>query len=171
MQRETELKIIKATAEDTQAIWNLRVASILAGCPGHYPDDLLASWTEGQPSAGFSEVVAGHFYIACRDERSQGSQVVGSVMLDCDNPELLPGEGQLEAVFVAPSEMGRGTGRALVTFAEALARNKGLKRLRLESTLNAIDFYRRCGFGEERMASYQSPRGISLDCCIMYKNL
>lgn len=160
------MELCKATAEDAQAIWDLRNSAILVGCKGFYDDKSLARWTEGELTQSFTAVVAQGFYVM-----KDGARVVGSIMLDLTHPELQNGEGQLEAVFVAPDMMGRGVGKQLMAFVEELALTRGINRLRLESTLNAVPFYRACGFGEEARSRYYSPRGFTLDCCLMYKNL
>jgi len=67
-----------------------------------------------------------------------------------------------------------GVGKSLLQFIETKAFNLGLAQLRLESTLNAVEFYRHCGFGGESLEEesiYCSPRGIALECMVMYKNL
>jgi GNAT superfamily N-acetyltransferase len=160
------MELCKAVAEDAQAIWDLRNKAILAGCKGYYDELSLARWTEGELTESFTAVVAQGFYIM-----KDGARVVGSVMLDLTHPELKSAEGQVEALFVAPDVMGRGVGKRLMAFVEELALAQGISRLRLESTLNAAPFYRACGFGEEKRSLYQSPRGFTLDCCLMYKNL
>jgi hypothetical protein len=57
----------------------------------------------------------------------------------------------------------------MVSFLEDMARAAGLSKLTLDSTLNAADFYRRCGFAGDVVEKYQSPRGITLDCIRMTK--
>ncbi|WP_372872756.1 GNAT family N-acetyltransferase [Shewanella sp.] len=160
------MEIVKAYAEDAQAIWDLRNKAILAGCKGYYDELSLARWTEGELTESFTAVVARDFYVM-----KDGAGVAGCIMLDVSHPALRKGEAQLEAVFVAPDMMGHGIGKRLVAFIEALALKEGINRLRLESTLNAVPFYRACGFGEEQSSLYHSPRGFSLECCRMYKNL
>ncbi|MCL2918366.1 GNAT family N-acetyltransferase [Shewanella litorisediminis] len=160
------MELCKATAEDAQAIWDLRNSAILAGCKGFYDGKSLARWTEGELTESFTAVVARDFYVM-----KDGQRVVGSIMLDLTHPGLKRGEGQLEAVFVDPDMMGRGIGKRLMTFIEQMALSRGIARLRLASTLNAVPFYRACGYGEETPSLYHSPRGFTLDCCLMYKNL
>ena len=67
--------------------------------------------------------------------------------------------------------MGRGIGRKMMEYLEERALEAELPHLILDSTLNAADFYRRCGFVGERIAQYQSPRGLTLACVPMIKHL
>ena len=162
------ITIRKATNDDAQACWDIRNAAINKGCRGFYDADDLLIWTEGELTEQFSRIVAAHFYVAEQfSVNTQLKTVVGSIMLD--EPYA-----QLEALFVAPDAMGIGVGKALLQFIETLAFNQGIAQLRLESTLNAVDFYRHSGFGGEGLEEdsiYCSPRGIALECMVMYKNL
>ena len=156
------MQIRKATLEDAQACWDLRNHAILAGCTGFYDEQDLLIWTEGDITESFKRVVQQYMYVADID-----GVVLGSCMLDEPN-------AQVEALFVDPSVMGQGVGKALLAFIEEMANRQGVAQLRLESTLNAAAFYRSQGFGGkglEEQSVYLSPRGISLDCVVMHKNL
>ncbi|MBP5856681.1 GNAT family N-acetyltransferase [Marivibrio halodurans] len=48
-------------------------------------------------------------------------------------------------LFVEPSAMGRGIGRALFTWLETEARRAGRAALRIEADPGAVPFYERCG--------------------------
>lgn len=162
------ITIRKATKADAQACWDIRNAAINKGCTGFYAAGDLQIWTEGELTEQFSRIVDAHFYVAeLLTEKSPDKKVVGTAMLDTPY-------AQLEALFVSPDAMGLGVGKALLQFIENMAFNQGIAQLRLESTLNAVDFYRHCGFGGEGLEEesiYCSPRGIALECRVIYKNL
>ena len=67
--------------------------------------------------------------------------------------------------------MGLVMGKEMLAYLERLAVEAGLSLLTLESTLNAAEFYRKCGFIGDEISVYQSPRGFNLDCIIMSKKL
>jgi GNAT superfamily N-acetyltransferase len=142
----------KATAADASAAWEIRNAAIRHACRGFYDDDLLARWTAGEMPEEFAAFVAEHFYVAVVNEKVVGT---GAVNL---------GTGQVDAIFVLPDWMGQGIGRQMIAFLVDRARSAGLAELKLESTLNAAPFYRRCGFVGDVRGTYQSPRGFSLPC-------
>lgn len=152
-------EIRKAKKEDARAVWEIRAASILSQCAGHYPPEALQIWTGGQMPQGFHEFVERHFHVA-----EEGGAVVGTGMINFET-------GKIDAIFVRPAHMRKGVGRKIMIYLEALARAHGLGSLSLESTLNAAPFYRACGFTGDRIAEYRSPRGISLDCIPMVKLL
>jgi GNAT superfamily N-acetyltransferase len=54
--------------------------------------------------------------------------------------------GEVYTFFVAPDRQGRGVGRSLLSFAESLARKRGVKELRVSASLTAVGFYERLGY-------------------------
>ncbi len=131
----------------------------MSQCKGHYPPESLAIWTDGEITEGFIQFVVEHLYVATVNDA-----VVGTGMIDCNS-------GRLDAIFVRPDMMGHGIGKQMMSFLEALGCAAGLTTLALDSTLNAAEFYRRCGFVGEAIGRYQSPRGIALDCIPMTKDV
>jgi len=153
------MTIRKASAADAAAAWEIRNAAILAECKGHYPPELLAIWTNGAITEEFIQFIVEQFYVAIVD-----GAVVGTGMIDRNT-------GRLDAIMVRPDKMRQGIGKQMVSFLEDLGRAAGLTKLTLDATLNAAPFYRRCGFVGEAKGTYQSPRGIVLDCIPMTKVL
>ena len=151
--------IRRAHADDATAAWEIRNAAILSVCKGFYPDELLATWTDGEITERFVQFVVEQLYVA-----SLNDLVVGTGVIDLDT-------GQLDAIFVRPDMMGHGIGKQIVLFLEDVGRAAGLTKLTLDSTLNAAPFYRRCGFVGEAVGVYESPRGIALNCFPMTKLL
>jgi GNAT superfamily N-acetyltransferase len=152
-------RIRKAFADDAAAAWEIRNAAILSQCTGHYPPESLAIWTDGEITEGFTQFVVEQLYVATVND-----VVVGTGMIDRDT-------GRLDAIFVRPDMMRRGIGKQMMSFLEEIGLAAGLTKLTLDSTLNAAQFYRSCGFVGEAIGVYQSPRGITLDCIPMTKVL
>jgi GNAT superfamily N-acetyltransferase len=153
------IDIIKATRDDARAAWDIRKHAVTAGCAGVYSAEQITRWTSGEPTERWADIVEHGFYVA-RD----GGDAVATGMLTTEI-------GQIDAIFVRPSHMGRGIGQRMMTFLETLALEHGLDKLILESTLNAAPFYRRCGFAGDTVATHRSPRGVALDCIPMEKAL
>ncbi len=154
-----ELVIRKAELQDAIAAWDIRNAAILDQCTGHYPEEQLAAWTAGEITDDFIQSVARSWYVATLNEN-----VVGTGILEYAT-------GQVDAVFVQPDRMGRGVGSAMMAHLESHAIESRLTRLTLDSTLNAAPFYRKCGFVGDQRGVYESPRGISLACIRMTKQI
>jgi len=53
---------------------------------------------------------------------------------------------QLAAALLQPEFAGQGIGTELLTLVERLMRERGIKAMQLEASLNAAQFYRRRGF-------------------------
>jgi len=120
---EVETRIRKARADDAAAAWEIRNAAILSQCKTHYPAPLLAIWTDGAITDGFTQFLVDQFYVATVND-----VVVGTGTVDCNT-------GRLDAVFVRPDMMRQGIGKQMVSFLEGVGRAAGLKTLTLDSTL------------------------------------
>jgi len=151
------LSIEKAKREDAPTAWKIRNAAILNQCAGHYSVDNLKAWTSGDLSEDFVKVVEKHFYVA-----RSNNEIVGTGMISVET-------GKIDAIFVHPAHMRRGIGAKIVEHLEIIALGHGLETLTLDSTLNAVAFYRSCGFEGNEVGAYISPRGLSLDCIPMVK--
>lgn len=68
--------------------------------------------------------------------------------------------GQLLGVFVHPSRVGEGVGRALFEEIEAWARAAGLAALTIHSALNAVGFYEAVGFERVEEADETATSGV-----------
>ena len=151
--------IRKAIADDTDAIWATRNAAIMAQCVGFYSIADLQIWTDGVPTDRFMQSVIDKWHVAVF-----GNTVIGTGIIDVAS-------GHIDAVFVRPEMARRGVGTSMMNYLETIAHENRLCRLTLDSTLNAVNFYRRCGFTGEQQSEYKSPRGITLACVPMTKAL
>ena len=159
-----QIEIRKATEADAEVAWLIRKRSILTGCSGHYPFEDLDTWTVGPHSLRFEQVVAERIHLATRTSPKGDEVVLGTGGIDFAT-------GEIDAVFVSPEYMQQGVGRRIMSYLECVAIEAGHTRLTLNSTLNAVDFYRRCGFAGDLRRIYCSSRGVSLPCVAMEKRL
>ena len=77
----------------------------------------------------------------------------------------------LASLFVTPSHAGSGVGSELLKFLIERATKAGVKTLRLDSSLNAVNFYTRNGFVEQRKSEFMSKSGVILKSVIMERAL
>ncbi|HUB12658.1 MAG TPA: GNAT family N-acetyltransferase [Acetobacteraceae bacterium] len=70
---------------------------------------------------------------------------VGSIRIDIDDA----GRAGLRLVAVDPDLQKQGCGRALLSLAEAFARERGCTHAVLYATLDAVGFYAKAGYQEE----------------------
>ncbi|HLG41618.1 MAG TPA: GNAT family N-acetyltransferase [Chitinophagaceae bacterium] len=72
----------------------------------------------------------------------EDDQILGCCML----LEEQPGTVRLRQMAVLNNLQGKGIGRALMTFAENIARDRGYKILRMHARANAAGFYEKVGY-------------------------
>ncbi len=72
----------------------------------------------------------------------EDDDMLGCCMLVEENPETV----RLRQMAVLNDLQGKGIGRALMTFAENIARDRGYKRLIMHARKNAIGFYEKMGY-------------------------
>ena len=80
----------------------------------------------------------------------EDEQMLGCCMLVEEDPQTV----RLRQMAVVDDVQGKGIGRALMQFAENLARDRGYKRITMHARKNAVGFYEKMGykkFGEEFM--------------------
>ena len=80
----------------------------------------------------------------------EDDQMLGCCMLVEEDPETV----RLRQMAVVDDVQGKGIGRALMQFAENLARDRGYKRITMHARKNAVGFYEKMGykkFGDEFM--------------------
>jgi len=151
--------IRRATPDDARIAFDIRRLASRHQCIGAYSQQQMLDWTKGAAEDGYDTLMDEHFYLGC----IQG-EAVATGMLDLDYREI-------GAIFIRPDFMQRGLGKRVLFFLEDLARDLGLTEVCLDATLNAVDFYRRCGYVGEESAIYQSPSGLQLACVPMVKKL
>lgn len=72
----------------------------------------------------------------------EDDDMLGCCMLVEENPETV----RLRQMAVLNDLQGKGIGRALMSFAENLARDRGYKKLAMHARKNAIGFYEKMGY-------------------------
>ena len=149
-----------ALPDDIDALWALRTVAVRVSCATHYAPEQIAVWTASPvPPAYAAMLAAGGGIVAMQDDA-----ITGYAMLDVIKHEV-------DAVFVDPACAGLGIGKRLLAALELLARQRGIVRLHLSASLNAVPFYAAAGFVALREEAYAHPSGISLASVAMEKAL
>lgn len=151
--------IEKARAEDAAALWKLRSDALRTQCAGYYDAELLEAWAGSKMPEGFARDAAANF-----DVIRDGRRIVACGLVSLK-------DGSIDALFVDPAAFGQGHGRAMLEHLQAQAQQHGLQHLRLDASLNAVGFYRNCGFVGDKIGKYRSPSGFELDCMPMEKSI
>jgi predicted GNAT family N-acyltransferase len=72
----------------------------------------------------------------------EDDQMLGCCMLVEEEPEMV----RLRQMAVINDLQGKGVGRALMQFAENLARDRGYKKITMHARKNALGFYEKMGY-------------------------
>jgi GNAT superfamily N-acetyltransferase len=132
------VRIRRARAADALRIRNLHVRSIRVLCRPDYTARQIAAWSGRRTPAGYRRAMTGgeRMYVATIG----GRPVAFGAVLDAE----------VRAVYVDPRWAGRGVGTRMLARLERDAAARGKRRLILNATLTAVDFYRRHGWRRVR---------------------
>jgi ribosomal protein S18 acetylase RimI-like enzyme len=129
-----EITVRQANRDDAPAIHELHIRSARELCKSHYTSEQLSGWLNHRTPEGYFEAIdEGTLFVG-----EEGSVIVGF-------GRAVPQE--IWAIFVSPDHTKQGIGSILLKHAIEMA-DKGGEAIKLESTMNAVDFYRSRGFAE-----------------------
>jgi diguanylate cyclase (GGDEF)-like protein len=154
------MNIRRATDEDLQQVAAVHTASILDLCAQRYSVVQLAHWKDALRQGGYAALLATREFLVAEENGA----LLGFGVLDLS-------ESLINATYVSPEVTRRGVGRRLVQAMETIARQQGVTRLHLNSTLNAVPFYESLGYLQEGLSSNRLPTGVELPCVVMTKDL
>ena len=135
--------------------------SITRLAAGHYSTTQIDSWVDQYPSP--------EEFARWRNRRE---------MLVAREHGIPIGFGQIEinrreivGVHVLPSKTRRGVGKQIVTALETIGIAAGLTELVVQSSINAVEFYRYCGYQAVETIEFELSNGVKLKAELMQKNL
>jgi len=127
-----------ATPEDAEAFAALLVRSIREVCGPDYNNDdaILAGWCVNKTPENMKQGIENpnNYWIVNLDNEI----IVGTALMTI--------EGEILLCYLLPEYLGRGFGNAMLYDMLGFARESGLKKVTLESTRTACEFYLRNGF-------------------------
>jgi putative acetyltransferase len=153
--------IRRASAEDAVDICRVHVSSIREVCAADYTPEQINTWAGGKTPEGYVRAMqAGEqmFVALLADE------VVGFGSIDLT-------KSTIQAVYVHPTALGKGAGKALLLALEETAKKANIEELNLPSSLTARGFYEKNGYiaGEQTVHTLSS--GVDLECIPMKKSM
>lgn len=157
--------IRKAQKEDAPDIVRCHIAAVHVSAAASYAKELLAEW-----SKPFSEGRVRRYEKAIEGPNERISVAVSGSRL-AGFGWMTPNTKELVAVYVHPEFGRKGVGRSLVKHLIAEAREFGLDRLHMSSSINAVSFYQSCGFRVIRDAVLSFGAGKDLPCVQMQLSL
>ncbi|MDC3424712.1 GNAT family N-acetyltransferase [Aquibacillus sp. 3ASR75-11] len=152
--------IRKAANGDSEAIYNVHFDTIKNVCSSHYTQSQVKVWAgKIKPNAYLENIESKEMLVAEINDK-----IVGFGQLNLDNSEI-------EAVYVRSSNLRMGVGQRLFQKLEMIAKDNGLQKLSLISSLNAIEFYKRLGFIPKEETVHKIAEDTVLQCVEMEKVL
>lgn len=158
-QEHIMLKIRKAKIGDADAIRSVHTVAVRGISSSHYSQEQIEAFAIPKPSEIYVDTIRNkEVYVA-----EEADRIVGFGILDQDSRVI-------EALFVLP-DIRKGIGRLLLAQLEERARELGIERLSLNSSLNAEGFYRRSGYEAQKKATYRLHSGVEVPCIQMVKKI
>ena len=121
--------------EDADRLHELHTASVRTLCKNCYSEEVIDGWLLNRTPSGYHKPIDSHALFVAELE----GQIVGF-------GEAVP--GRIVAVYADPGHIHQGIGTMILAHAVDMARKDHKGPIRLESTLNARDFYSHAGFRE-----------------------
>ena len=154
-----------ATENDAEGVRLAHRSSVFEIASKDYPQEILTEWVGGQ-----SPEAAKRFGDAIRSGREivWVAEVAGVVV---GFSTLVPEYEELRAAYVSGQTTKKGIGTALLKALESKARELGLKKLALHSTVTAKDFYEKNGYSNLGEGLHTKRSGKKMKCFKMEKIL
>ncbi|RMX49388.1 hypothetical protein pdam_00018225 [Pocillopora damicornis] len=171
---EAELRIRNAIETDVEEIYRIHTEAIKKKCSTRYGAEDVSAWVARQEKAKYLPfIVANEIIVA---EIVQSRRVVGFGHLTADtgadSDETADGKAmQIRGLFADPDCGVKGVGTALVKELENRAKEFGAVRVKANSSLNAVEFYKKCGFFALDITRHQISEQSCLQCQKMIKYL
>lgn len=150
--------IRKGLLEDAKALKDIHTKAVLSSCATCYSGDQLSAWTAGDSDA-FARVV-------------QSAPICFVYVIDISPVGFISirGDKSIWHLYVLPEFSGQGIGTSLLYEVEVWMKKNGVMKSRLQSSLNAHDFYIKNGYTEiERR--HLTFKGVSIPVVEMEKDL
>jgi len=155
------VRIRDARQDDIDEFKEVVSSSVTELCKGYYTPVQLEALLGQYPGRDvYTKWLKDRVLIVAIDE----NDIVGFAQFD-------PSLSSIEAVHVSPKHAGRGIGRNLVNEIEKKARSLGICKVTVDSSLNAVAFYSKCGYLRKGPGKYRCKSGIELETEMFEKGI
>ena len=159
-----DVVVRRALPDDAEAVCAVHKASVRGLCAGRYSPEQIEAWIGDRRPERYRHAVTegGEAMVVAERRGGGGAGIVGFASLQ---------GAEVVAVYVSPAAAGRGTGAALLRAIEREARARGVDRLHLSASLNAVPFYEAMGYRRVHATTFFLPGRIELEAVGMEKAL
>lgn len=152
-----------AVSLDAEALLHTRRETVIDNTAEKYPRAVLESWAAKTDAETINQEVEA---IKNPDRITIVAETTGKIIGLCT---IGISEALLKQCYVLPEYNGLGIARELVKRVETIAQEKGLKSMRLSSSLIALEFYKKQGYSELNSYDYELENGLKMPCVMMEK--
>lgn len=156
----TSIRSLRTT--DKKAVIAIHRRSIYGLCKDYYSHKEMDAWTARLTPQLFDE--------GMKDENNIGVVAVDSAIV-VGYGFINVKDREVRALYVLPGYAKQGAGRVIMGRLEELAREKKIESLKVQSTLNAVGFYRKAGYRETGREKHRINADVSIACVRMEKKL
>jgi GNAT superfamily N-acetyltransferase len=149
--------IRKASSEDLASCSELIQQVIGQVNAKHYSPDIICAWQECNALPNLEEEIKRTDFIVYEEKGA----IIGVGAIEGSH---------IKKVYVSPNYQGRGLGKMLLESLEQMARKNGFAECNLNSTINALNFYKKFGY-EEKGAYNIEKNGLSVTFTRMTKQI
>jgi len=155
------LLIRKATPSDYPAMESVFRQSTQTLCSNSYDEQTIAAWTGQYWPERFAKST---------DEGVQHYVLLIENKVICFGSVHF-GNGLLASLFLSPEYAGQGLGKVMLNFLFEQAKERDLTQLKLDSSLNAVNFYAKHGFKELKREKFKTQSGLYLESIQMIADI
>ena len=147
------MDIRKVTKEDIEPFKKVIKDSIIELCKEYYSSEQIEALLGQFPSVQVYEKWMNERLLLVAEENGN---ILGFA-------QYSPNISLIEAVHVAPSSARKCIGRKLIEAIEDSALELGKEKITLESSINATQFYEKCGYEQIKASKYKCKNDVELD--------
>jgi len=148
---------------DAEALLQTRRCAVLQNRTDNYSNAILEAWA---PTVDAATIHTEAEALTDPDRVTLVAEIEGKMVGLCT---LGVTEGLLKQCYVLPEYNGLGIARELVKQIEVIAKERGVRTLKLSSSLIALDFYKKQGYTELYSYHYDLGDGLQMPCVMMEK--
>jgi GNAT superfamily N-acetyltransferase len=131
--------IRQARIDDVDKVYSLIHDSVSELCKQHYSQERIDSFIDNLPGKVlYYKWLTDKIMIVC----CEGDTIVGFGQFD-------PTAVFIDAIFVDPDHVGEGIGTKLMNYLEDVARQLKKPEIGINASVNAIQFYEKCGYQQQ----------------------
>ena len=163
--------IRSAIESDAERIYKIHTSAIRSKCSTHYSAKDIDIWISRQAKARYLPFIQANEILVAEVAEEDG-KVIGFGHLTPDVNGSAEKTMQIRGLFVDPDCGVKGVGSSLLEELEKKARElTEVDTLVVHSSLNAVEFYKKCGFIAQEITAHQMGEHSSLQCYKMIKKL